>query len=115
MAKDDISTSIQKARKRLTRPEAEVAKYEAGLDALTKIGHKIATTIEKDTTRPIQLSWLPTDTARTSIFSPIADQELKERFTELTFKSAWGSLKVVGPPLNISDEGVFLALSLQRM
>ena len=47
MPKDDLSTSIQKARKRLARPEAEVAKYEAGLDALTKIGQKIATTIEK--------------------------------------------------------------------
>jgi hypothetical protein len=56
------------------------------------------------------MSWLPTETARASFFSPIADQDLKGQFTEVIFKSSWGEVKVCGPPLNIVDEGVFLAL-----
>ena len=101
-----------------TRSAAEVAKYEKELAAISiplgeiysNINKRISSAIEKAAGEPVQLSWLPTDTARSSIFSPIADRDIEKRLDKIVFSSSWGTLAVYGPPLNVVDESVFLAL-----
>ena len=78
-----------------------------------EIDKSISDAIEKDAVRPVQLSWLPTDTARKSIFRPIADYQLEGTYTNFKRTSAWGTLTVGGPPLNMVDEGILLALLLE--
>ena len=94
------------------RTPGEIKAFEKEAAELTQVNRKIAGAIKKDASKHVQqqLSFLPTKTTRTSLFAPLADQELKSRYTELEFKSAWGKLTVSGPPLNITDEGIFLAL-----
>lgn len=100
------------------RTDSDVDKAERELDALTvsmgnlysDLNNKISTAIENAACEPVQLSWLPTATARVSIFSPIGDKDLDNRHGYIEFKSSWGSLTVYGPALNTTDESVFLAL-----
>jgi hypothetical protein len=100
-------------------PDDEVDKFVAELDSkplgqiFADIDKGISDAIEKDAVRPVQLSWLPTDTARKSIFRPIADQKLEGNYTDFKRTSAWGTLEVSGPPLNMVDEGILLALLLE--
>ena len=89
------------------KPEAEIAKYQKEMAAVDK---RIIEAIQKDAGKPVQLSWLPTKTARASFFAPIADKDLKNQFTELVYKGKWGVCEVSGPPLNIVDEGIFLGI-----
>lgn len=90
--------------------EAELAAFEKSRAEVAEINKSISRAIEQDATKPVQLSWLPTKTARVSFFRPIADQKLQSLHTDITHKSAWGSLQVFGPALNIVDEGIFLAI-----
>ena len=77
---------------------AEVDRHDRALAAISKplgeiyhqIDKKISQAIEKDAVRPVQLSWLPTDTARKSIFRPIADYKLEGTYTNFKRTSAWG-------------------------
>lgn len=89
------------------KPEAEIAKYQKEMAAVDK---RIIEAIQKDAGKPVQLSWLPTKTARASFFVPIAKGDMKGAFTEKIFKSSWGSVTVTGPSLSIADEGVFLSI-----
>ena len=100
------------------RTDAEIDQYEKDLAAISMplgqvysdINKRISAAIEKVAGEPVQLSWLPTDTARSSIFSPIADRDLERQHGKIVFSSSWGTLTVHGPPLNVTDESVFLAL-----
>ena len=110
MEKSRIQAKISAARKRLGDASA------AELQAIEKraerqhINRTILTAIAEEASKPVQLSWLPTSAARVSFFRPVADQNLKAVHTDLTYKSAWGSLQVFGPGLNIVDEGIFLSI-----
>ena len=117
MAIDEETKALIKKRiqERNIVSDEEIEKDKRFLAAVNKFSHreideKIYKQIAKEASIPVQMSWLPTKTARASFFSPIADQDLKGGFTDITFKSRWGTVKVEGPPLNIADEGVFLAL-----
>ena len=106
---------IQKIQDDDITSDKEVEKYQNWLTEVNKhsyreIDEKIYKKIARSATEPVQMSWLPTETARASFFSPIAKKDLKGQYTDITFKSSWGTVKVEGPPLNIADEGVFLAL-----
>jgi hypothetical protein len=95
---------------KMGKPQEEVDAWEKELEAI-KTG--IYRTMTRSAGAPEQLSvfsWMPTKAARCSIFRPIADQKLKQEYTELVFRSSWGNVEVSGPPLNITDEGVFLAV-----
>ena len=89
------------------KPDAEIEKHREEMAELDK---KIITAIRKDAFAPVQLSWLPTKSARSSFFSPMAKADIKRAFTDKTFKSSWGSVTVTGPSLSIADEGVFLGI-----
>mgnify|MGYP002725683651 CR=1 FL=1 len=108
--------AVQRFKARVgTKSAAEVDKFEKDLASISAplgdiINRKIVSAIEKAAGEPVQLSWLPTDTARSSIFSPIADRDLDQLQGKLVFRSSWGILTVHGPPLNVTDESVFLAL-----
>ena len=110
----DIEKSIAKARKHHTKPDHIVDEYDTGLAVIAEkfreIDKKIHAQIVKDASTPLQLSWLPTKTTRSSFFAPIPKKNLNERYTAVIFKSSWGTVTVEGPPLNIADESVFLAL-----
>jgi hypothetical protein len=72
------------------------------------IGRRIMTAIEKEMGHGKKVSYLPTETARTSIFSPIS--KIPAVSEDLVFKSSWGKMEVSGPRLNITDESVMLAI-----
>lgn len=76
----------------------------------TAITNEIEHKIKKQVLRHKQISWLPTEAARTSIFSPISDRNLRGHSTDLVVKTSWGRVEVSGPALNITDEDIFLAL-----
>jgi hypothetical protein len=112
---EETRALIKKRQETSSISDEAVEEYERFLQSANKHSHreideKIYKKIAKEASIPVQMSWLPTKTARASFFSPIADQDLKGGFTDITFKSRWGTVKVEGPPLNIADEGVFLAL-----
>lgn len=100
------------------KTDAEIEAWEKQLATLSRspgdiyaeINKTIENTIQQAAGDPVQLSWLPTDTARASIFSPISDRDLDKRHDAIVFASSWGTLTVHGPPLNTTDEGVLLAL-----
>ena len=89
------------------KPDAEIEKHREEMAELDK---KIITAIRKDAFAPVQLSWLPTKSARSSFFSPMAKADIKGALTDKTFKSSWGSVTVSGPALTVADEGVFLGI-----
>ena len=92
------------------KPDHEVTRFQKELDAIDK---KMLQAIQKDASKPEQLSWLPTRSARSSFFSPIADQNIKEdRLITRKFGKSkrYGLCTVKGPALNIVDEGIFLAI-----
>jgi hypothetical protein len=89
------------------KSDAVVKQHEMEMAA---INQKIIKAIQKESSAPVQISWLPTKSARSSFFAPIAKADLKGAFTEKIFKSSWGSVTVSGPPLNIADEGIFLGI-----
>lgn len=114
--------AIERLRAKIgTRTDAELDRQDKALAEISRplgqiyaeIDKGISQAIEKDAVRPVQLSWLPTDTARKSIFRPIADQEIKGTYTDFKTISAWGTLAIAGPPLNMVDEGILLALLIE--
>ena len=119
--KSKYAGKVAKLQKLAKKTDAEVEAATRELEQISRplgqiyheIDKGISDAIEKDAIQPVQLSWLPTDTARKSIFRPIADQKLKGNYTEFTRTSAWGTLEVAGPPLNMVDEGILLALLLE--
>lgn len=111
MAKrSDIETRMGKLGQSIVKSDADVSAAERRRRELADIHRDISTAIGKEARKPVQLSWLPTKMARVSFFRPVADQKLKNTHTDVTHKSAWGSLQVFGPGLNIVDEGIFLAI-----
>jgi hypothetical protein len=114
----ELTESMARARANLVKTDQQVDAWEnqtalmkAESDRIDReIDNKIYNAISKEASIPVQMSWLPTDTARISFFAPVSKQDLKITFTNLTFKSKWGAVSVQGPALNITDEGVFLAL-----
>ena len=119
--KNDFVGMVAKMEKKGRPTDEEVERYVDELakssKPLSKIYYEIdkgiSDAIEKDAVQPVQLSWLPTDTARKSIFRPIADYQLEGNYTDFKRTSAWGTLEVSGPPLNMVDEGILLALLLE--
>ena len=94
------------------KTKADIVQWEKDRAKFKKVDAEILNTLAKESSKPIQLSWLPTKTARASFFVPISDRNLKSGYKEIVFKSSWGTVSVSGPPLNIADEGIFLALLL---
>jgi len=119
--KSRYAGKVAKLQKVQKKTDTEVLAASKELEKISRplgqiyheIDKSISDAIEKDAVRPVQLSWLPTDTARKSIFRPIADYQLKGNYTDFKTKSGWGTLEVSGPPLNMTDEGILLALLLE--
>jgi len=119
--KSDFVGMVAKMEKKGRPTDEEVERYVDELAKASKplsriyyeIDKGISDAIEKDAVQPVQLSWLPTDTARKSIFRPIADYQLEGNYTNFKRTSGWGTLEVGGPPLNMVDEGILLALLLE--
>jgi len=117
-----MEKAVEKLKSKVgSKTDAAVSTFEKKLATVSmttgqiyaEIDKRISQAIEKDAVKPVQLSWLPTDAARKSIFRPIADQKLKGNYFEFKTKSGWGTLEVTGPPLNMVDEGILLALLLE--
>jgi len=110
--RSSIKARMDRLGKSLVKTDAVVKAAQQRKDELAEIHNSISTAIEKEARKPVQLqlSWMPTKTARVSFFRPIADQKLKGVHTDIKRKSAWGSLLVFGPGLNIVDEGIFLSV-----
>ena len=71
--------------------------------------------IIKNPKRPEQLvfSFLPHQMAKTSIFFPMSDRELKEenrKITKIEHQTGWGKIVIEGIKLAIFEEDIFLAL-----
>lgn len=115
---NELNEIMARAKKNLIKSDEQVTKWEqktalmrAESDSIDReIDNKIFQEISKEASIPVQLSWLPTDTARVSFFAPVSKQDLKTTFTNIEFKSKWGTVQVKGDALNITDEGIFLAL-----
>ena len=113
--KDKLTPIRSRMSKRFDDPEFfkspdQVELWSKQREEFKKIDKQILSTLQKESSRPVQLSWLPTRTARTSFFIPISDRDLKDAYTDIEYKSAWGTVSISGPPLNTVDEGIFLAL-----
>ena len=109
MARIQDKLAVARAKVGVTA-NGQLQEIEKQRAELQKINTDISSAIEKDSKKPLQLSWLPTKTARVSFFRPLADQKLKGTHTDMTSRSPWGSINVFGPALNIVDEGIFLAV-----
>jgi len=117
MSRNDLTTSIQKARKRLTRPEAEVAEYEKALQGLKQIqaeAAKVKQQVAAHLGDPEQkvFAFLPTQMTRISPFFPMSrrDQRQDRPFEKVDFEHSWGRITFEGRRLAVADETLLLAL-----
>ena len=85
-----------------------------GYQHLAEVVEEVQNHILKATGKPqqLKLAFMPTEIARTSPFFPMSRANMKQRliYTNFVIDNKWGTIKVSGPQLSISDESVLLAV-----